>query len=300
MDFDIAKEWHPVTLPSYGIYYGDTCPGGKMDIAVWSTAQEELILRYSSQAPARIIDEVVKSSIRLPDGLAYEDLLVTDRFFLLVNLRAISLMPEYTVTHECPGCGQKHPVTANLLKMDVKVPDGDNTGIEPFEVELPKCKRTVGVRLFRVADEQAMLQYEERILQRRKDGGSPKHRYRLARQIVTIDGESPAFDVKMRFAGSLTLFDNYLIRAAVEQYSTGYDPMTNTVCPRCGEEDRFTVRLSPGFFRPSDAELRAAAGMAPQRREGDELSGVEGVQLDRRTEDVVSPSSEAVSPQRRE
>lgn len=271
---DNRVTWHPVVLPSMGIFYGEKCPGGAVEITPWTTAQEEMFVRYGGTKPMELIGRLIESNVRLPAGMKHEDMLLTDRYFLLFQLRSLSLLPYYSFTHTCPKCSLEHQVTVDLTTLKVKVPDA-GAPQEPFEVKLPKCGRSVHVRFLRVSDEQAIEAYEQTVLRSINDPGSPATRFKIARQIEMIDGHTPKFDEKMSFVKDLHFLDLTLIRMTLDKNETGMLLNITTVCPRagCGQVDKWVLPFDNGFFRLTDADLERAGQPSTRSGEGDNVFG---------------------------
>jgi hypothetical protein len=262
--------WTPVILPSLGFFYTGRCPGGKVEITPWTTVQEEMFVRYSGVNPTEMISKLVAGNLRLPSGMKQEELLITDRFFLLFQLRAISLVQQYTFTHTCPGCKLEHPVSISINNLDVKTPD-EASDAEPFEVLLPRCQKTVALRLLRIMDELKMMEYEANVLKNFQDPGSPGHRFRISRQIEKIDGETPKFDEKMEFVKNLVWHDLQIIRRTLEKHETGLILSLETQCPRCPFKDKWDLPFQDSFFRPRDVDFEPASGVVANDRAGDQL-----------------------------
>lgn len=251
-------EWHPVCLPSMGVYYNGACPGGKVTITPWTMVQEEMMVRYSERDPGLIMDQLIANNVKLPDGLKYEDLLVTDQWFLVINLRAISLVQFLTVTHTCPQCGNLDEQQINLLNLTVRVPDpGDQ---EPIECRLPKCKKTVGLRFLRVRDIAKSNEYGS---SHPNDAGDPVYRFRLARKIVSVNGQSVKFEEAIDFVKSLVMIDVISIQKALEKKETGYVTNLDAVCTKCRfVEKGWVLPLHQShFFRPLDSDIAAESGL---------------------------------------
>ena len=265
--------WHPVKLPSNGQYYAGRCVEGKVEITPWTTAQEEMFVRYGGAKASELIDKLIINNVRLPNGMKPDELLITDRFFLLFQLRGISLVTQYTFTHTCPKCQTEHPISLDINNLKVKVPDGEES--EPFDVKLPRCGKKVSLRLFRASDEKAMLEYESKTIQRGVDSGSPAYRFKLARQMEKIDGVTAKFDEKMSFISNLVWIDLQLMRKAIEKYETGLILDIEIECPKsgCSHAHKGEVPIQETFFRPLESDFESAVGMAEEPGTGNTVSG---------------------------
>lgn len=254
-----VTEWHPLVLPSQGIYYGDKCPGGKVDITPWTLFQEETLVRYQDWEPDLLIQALLANNLRLPNGMKQEELLLTDRHFILVNLRSVSMSPFFSFSVTCPQCGKESVHQADLTQLMVKVPDEGDA--EPFVCTLPKSKKKVGLRFLRVSDAIKAKEYGKKAMD--VDMGDPETRCRLARQIVSIDDQSVKFEEAMAFIRSLIMLDVHVIKGLLEKKENGYLNAVDVQCGKCTAVTRgVNIPLVSNFFRPLEDDIRAAANLA--------------------------------------
>jgi len=264
------REWMPITLPSRGFYYGDKCPMGEVQITPWTTAQEEAIARYSGGNAAKLVEQLIKGNVNLGDnGLTYEDLLVTDHFYVLFQLRRVSLTSHYTIERKCSSCGFEHKAQLDL-GTDLPIKDLPAEPVEePFEVFLPKAKKTVTLKFLRVKDEKAMNEYAEKKLREVTEKGSPATRFRHARRIVAIDGKDEPFQERMRVVATLRMLDLQVMDMTIEEHETGLVPEIKSTCPRCNHVDEWGVPMTAEFFRPSADDIRSEIAAAKSGHVGD-------------------------------
>lgn len=293
------REWYTVQLPSWGLFY-DHCPEGKVQITPWTTAEEELIVRHSGRAAEldALMNQLVEGNVKLPEGVAYGDLLITDRFFLLLQLRILSTVPLYTFQARCSNCERELPETTINMQKDLRIEalnDLEEDVHEPFSVSLPRSGVSVAVRLWRVRDEQKMKEYEQRVLAKMDDPGSPGYRYRLARQIVSIDGQSRKWDEKIDFVRRLPMLDNVVIQNTLEKYESGYDLTVELSCRYCREDFEVTLPINRHFFRPRQSDIERALAMDQADPTPNQLPREEGIRVERRADDV-QPATEEVRP----
>jgi hypothetical protein len=256
---DEIVTWFPTQLPSLGLYYDGKCPDGMVEITPWTTYQEEMIVRFSANDSYGLIDKLVAGNVKLPNGLTQDDLLVTDRFYLLFQLRVLSLVPQYTFLHACPRCGTEHHESVDISKLPPKSPKEEDT--EPFELALPRCKKTITLKLLRTADEKAMMRYEaDKLKKDPSESGSPALRFKLARQIEKINGEAKVIQEKIDFVRSLNMLDYRVIQNCIEEHESGLNTEIITACPKsgCGYKDTWEIPLQITFFRPLGIDLRTA------------------------------------------
>jgi predicted RNA-binding Zn-ribbon protein involved in translation (DUF1610 family) len=258
------QEWHPVILPSLGVYYGGKCPDGRVEITPWTTAQEERLVRYASNPGMdrrQMIEELISGSVKLPEGMAIGDLVIADQHYLLMKLRAISLVALYTVDHRCPKCGTSHEVSYDIDELPIINPKPNDK--DEFVVTLPRSKSQVTMRLLRVKDEQKIAEYRKRKADLAMGSTeSDVYLYSLARQVSQVNGESLKFDEKKDFLRDLVMIDLAVIKQAIEDRELGIDTAVKARCPNCGAIDEWDLPIQVGFFRPKRADLAAAIGVA--------------------------------------
>lgn len=249
--------WEPIQIPSLGMYYGEACPDGVVHITPWTTAQEEMIIRHSEQEGEGLIDKLISSNVKFPEGLRYEDLLVTDQHFILMKLRAISITCFYAVDYKCPSCKHTTEIQYNIDELPRKTPEETPEWDEPFEVLLPKCRTTVGIRHMRVSDEKAIKQY----VKQKSDAGiaqDDRFVYRMARKIVSVGGnEDIKFEEKKAFVRGLIMLDVEVIRDFAERFETGLDIEVTAKCSKCKDSIEWSLPLQHCFFRPKRSDIEA-------------------------------------------
>jgi hypothetical protein len=278
-----TREWIPITLPSRGVYYmkdGEClCPEGRVEITPWTTAQESAMVRRGSSG-WDMIHSLLSENVRLPQGIQYGDLLLTDCTFLLIQLRAKSLIPIYTFQYQCPDCRHRSDVDVNLEEMETRVPAPGE--MEPFEVELPRSRLKVSLRFLRIGDNLLMDEYLKKKSSQDPAAGT---RFRLARHITLVNGDALPLQEKMDIVRNLILLDVHAMERTIQRYETGVVQDVAVSCPQCGFEETLQLPLDEHFFRPRPAEIDRALRMARESGNGHALPGASGVWMAGRTLD---------------
>jgi hypothetical protein len=169
---------------------------------------------------------------------------------LLIALRKITLGTEYNYEFKCKHCGALNKRTCDLTT-DLKLREPPEVWEEPFAVELPDARKTVTIRFLRGSDEAAVAKYAARMQKVNAGGRDPSLPYRLALQIVEIDGAKPNVMERERFAENMTLLDLNALVSAVEKREPGIDPDMDVECVKCSTPSTVTWEMSAEFFRPS-------------------------------------------------
>lgn len=249
----------PVILPSGGLFYSGKCPGGTIQIRPWTTEQEEFIVQQSTNSGRELIDSLIKDNVKWPEGMTYEDLLSGDQQFLLVQLRCASTVPYQSFNWDCGFCGRKDNVhQLHWLEHPIQVPYTLNTDREivpdpgwpkePIEVLLPKSGTKVGLRYLRVSDQAAADNW------RKQRAGKTEgiYTFLLARQILTINGESKQWNAIYEFVQNLLALDAQILDSALDEYHIGYLTTVNVICQneKCRRNVQVQIPRDLSFFRP--------------------------------------------------
>ncbi len=281
--------WTKVTLPSLGHYYGDALLDGQVEITAWTAEQEELL--FQSLDGPELIAGLLRHNIRLPSGLSYDDLLVTDHLFVLLRLRCISLTPFFTREITCNRCAHRFSHQINMdTDFNVKVSDG--TVAEPFEATLSTGTK-VGMVFLRMRDLQvirATKKQADLVKDRHLSMGgqvvgpstaSASESIMIrARQIQTVNGEPMPFPARLQFVRSLIMRDGLILDALHERVGTGIVPEVSVPCPKCSTVQEVGVSMSPTFFRPLLPDLERAVGLAEGSGADSSVPSPAGVLLD--------------------
>jgi hypothetical protein len=235
-----------VTLPSRGKFYGNALPDGKVWIRPITVAEEKL---FASNTNATDIADRVLARCIESECISLQEMLQTDKYYLLLTLRSLSYGSDYPHKIKC-RCGKEY-----VHKMTV--PDGlmlkmaTETDVEPFEVDLPMVKKKVTLRFLRGKDEDLVDQYIAQLEGANANDGDPGYGYRLSLHIVAIDGAEPSSLERLRFVESMHGRDSQTIRRAISVRETGVDLTLKAVCPFCQAEFETLLTLTREFFRPN-------------------------------------------------
>lgn len=237
-----------ITLPSKGILYGDRIPEGKVGIRKLLVG-ELSILESQGAAPERI-DTILRACVTLPNAFPHADLLMSDRFALLLALRQFTFPTDYPVSFKCKECGARNKPAIKLEDLEVK--DAAPDLKEPVEIMLPECGKKVGLRFLRGTDEEAVTKYAKRVMMQTNDGADPSNIHRLARQIVAIDDVAPAnLAAAEEWVRTLTAGDSLRMRKAIDDVEPGVDLTLYPDCRVCGEANEMEMPFTAEFFRPT-------------------------------------------------
>jgi len=236
-----------ITLPSKGKFYGKNpwsptpLPGGKITLKPIQVQEEKLIV--SSYAVEGKIDKVLSRCMLTPFPLT--ELLITDKYFLILSLRTLSYGSEYYFKLTCPACRKSlsHKV---VLPNGLLLKEACETDVEPFEVSLPMCKSKVTLRFLRSADEDEVVRYASQLVA--VEEGDPTYSYRIARQLVAIDGQELDILARLNWFETLIGGDSLAIRRALQERETGVDLTLHVECKSCRNAFDTLVPFGNEFF----------------------------------------------------
>ncbi len=239
----------PVNLPSRGLPYGDLIPDGIVKMAPMRTKEEKLL--YGNADRVRMLETIVRRCL-LSEVMPMEKYLVADQLYMLLAIRNISYGPQYQFKVRCPACGVE-------FHYDLEVPGGFQVKqlpdgyTEPFERDLPQCKKRVGLKLLRVEDEYEIRKFGERPVEIIEEG-DPTYEYRLAKHIATIDGNPADLRESLNLVENMYAMDSSVIQEALRDNDCGADLNLWPVCKRCGTKSQTQFKFTQEFFRRSRAK----------------------------------------------
>lgn len=287
--------WTDYTLPSRGVLYEDRLPGGKVQVRQMSGKQQALLLTQGGGTIGKI-DAIIDTCCKLPAGITHKELLLTDRFAILLMLRTKSFGPEYSFKWRC-RCTAWQQATVNVVEeMNEKAGTPDLK--EPIEITLSDC--TVQARFLRGVDEETVMRNSKRMQMQSQDNQDPSYLHRLAMQLVSRDGEEFKNQIeRLRFVENISASDLLALEDAVTEAETGIDTRLYLDCATCGTTNELGMPLTAEFFRP-----RSAGGRSRDDRDESVLPGVsrERLHAGRRERDdagrAVRPRSTAAQAEK--
>lgn len=249
-------------LPSRGALYDGKIPDGVIQVRKTSFDEENALLSQGARGLERM-EITLKNCVKLPNDFKHADLLMTDRMAAMLALRTIAYGPHYSFDYKCQFCPTMQRTSVNILEdLDENTPDSialamldrgieDWTLEEPIVVDLLDAKKTVSLRFLRGYDEARVIKRTKRLLLQSVDSGDASTRFRVALQIVTIDGEEVDLGTRELLLRKITSTDGARIRIAVEDAEPGIDLTVYPECRACGAVNKMAMPFTSEFFRPS-------------------------------------------------
>jgi len=244
----ISHRAFDVPLPSKGVLYGGPYSNGMIQVRPMTTKEESIL--YSDGDSLSQLNKILNRCVQNPE-MELMDLLLQDRFAILIYLRTHSYGSKYDIPFVCSGCGYKKTITIDLLnELSLKTMDDDSE--EPFEVDLPVSGHFIHFRLLRGTDEETISKKVKRFMLKSMDEGDPSNIYRLALAIMGVDGvEMPSFEQRVKFVEELLPVDSHALRTAVEDVEGKIDTTVYHECPSCKLTNEFGMPFTAKFFRTS-------------------------------------------------
>lgn len=264
--------WVEAKLPSRGLLnpHPETgeplIEGGVVEIRKLKTKEESILMSQGAEGLERF-DIILKQCTRIPNGVKPLDLLITDRMALILALRTHTFGPHYKFPFKCQYCNQMSNHKMNIVEeLEEKAPDliaerlyadgkidsvDDYMLEEPFSVELTDCEKTVELRFLRGHDEKNIAARSKRMMMQSNDPTDPSYIYRIALQIVTVDGEKRQLPELERFVREMDGGDGARMRIRMDALEPGIDIRIYPTCRHCGATNEMGMPFSAEFFRPS-------------------------------------------------
>jgi len=257
--------WTPYPLPSRGVLYlkdpdspesGSKLPGGKVEIRPFR-GREQALLQTQGGGIVGKLDAIIKTCTKFPDGFTSKDLLLTDRFAILLAQRTKTFGPIYQFQVRCESCKTQFQHTVDIVNDFSEVPGTDEL-VEPFPVPLPESGITVHLRFLRGHDDEQIAKNAKRIKLQSNDDHDPTYLLRIAMQIVRIETEEGDEDTerlkqlpwKQKWVENMSAGDLIALEDALNDKEPGIDTRIYPECGRCGHTSEQTMPLDGGFFRP--------------------------------------------------
>lgn len=241
-----------VKLPSRGVLYNNLIPDGKVSVRKLLVSEMSVLEAQGSGGVERL-DAVIRACCKLPlPGIVHANLLITDRFAIMLALRTFTFGPHYNYQFKCQFCNQVSKATTNIAE-DLEEHTAADDLTEPIDCVLTDAGKIVGLRFLRGEDEERVVKYAKRMKMQSNDAGDPSNIYRMAIQIVNIDGEIN-LELRQRetFVKGLTAADSLRIHTTIDEKEPGLDLTVFPDCRNCGATNEMSLPFTAEFFRPTN------------------------------------------------
>lgn len=238
-----------IKLPSRGVFYDkEVIPNGTIEITPLTGRTEKLMAGLRGNNVDDIIDTILER--HMVTKIEPKELLASDRFYILVSLRAQSYGEDYDFELACPSCEVKARYAVRLPS-DFTVQYSEPEDKEPFDIILPSSKLRVSFRLLRGKDETAIKNFSEKEAKTGFRDGDPAYSYRLATCITAVNGK-PFADLytAMQFVEKIPAKDAATLSDAIDKKTPGLLLSVTKECVACKKEIEAGMPITAEFFRP--------------------------------------------------
>jgi hypothetical protein len=192
------------------------------------------------------------------DGtLDWSKVLVADRFYTLLQIRALTFGDDYAFSAQCqsPACRERFEWTLNLQELPVvALSEASKAAFKAgnrFETTLPRDGRKVWFRLSTGADELRAAN----VLKANRDGALLAA---LALRIVEIDGVADRD--RRKFLDDMEMADATALLDQFDAADGGVETRIEVECPDCLAVQDVQLPFERGFFLPTSKGKGKAKG----------------------------------------
>lgn len=167
-----------------------------------------------------------------------KSLTASDRLYLILKIRSVSLGPLFSFKVGCPQCEKFSNQTVSLDDFTVKgIP---NPRERSWTGTLPKTKWTYRARVQTGQDEGLMSKL---------DNSTDLMTMAIMSHLIELNGKQP---IDLKTVKSLSLIDRQHLRDDFTQHEGDIDNEVEVTCPHCGEDFKTEIKIAdPHFFFPS-------------------------------------------------
>jgi len=236
-----------ITLPSKGILYQDKMPNGIMKIRAMTVKDKKLIAGFRGDGTSLI--EMLISRMSVECKVLPEDMLLQDRVFILLQLRAHSYGDRLAFKMTCPSCKNEFDKEISISKdFDIKYLPEDTC--EPYDLELSNGIK-FALKFLRAKDEKDIINYAGS-KKAKTENGDPAYTYRILKHIDSINGikVSQGNQIEaLKLIESLEVADEKELDKAILAKDFGTDFAIELQCPACPRQFKGEIPWIEDFFR---------------------------------------------------
>jgi len=253
-DFGIEIPVETVPLPSAGRTYPVTSPLHGVDVVEIrsGTAREEDIL--TSRAflkKGTVISELIKSCL-VNKAIDPGDMLIGDRYALMVAIRITMYGPEYDAELQCGECENKAPRSFNLAELPIRrlsiapVAEGQNL----FEFLLPLSKKVVRFKFLTGRDEEMINAAQEKQKKLALSQSETTVTTNLLYSVQSVDGIEDRAKIAA-FVRMMPARDSLALRNYIRDNEPGIIMRQEVSCPHCSASEEVSMPIGVSFLWPA-------------------------------------------------
>jgi rRNA maturation protein Nop10 len=245
-----------IELPSHGYLYKevtndpDIIEKGSIRIRPMTVNEEKILTTPRMVKSGQALDGVFQNCIK--SDINSEDLLSSDRVYLMLWLRSVSYGNEYKFDLTCPNntCEKRFEYMVDLTNHPITEME-DPSISEPFKFHLPIMGYDVYFRLPRGKDEIEMIKMQNE--PKSLNASDETIVRRMSSVMIEIkdseSGESIPKNQIEEFVNSMVAGDASLFRDEMIRLDAGVEDIKGITCPHCGHEFDSPIPVTENFFR---------------------------------------------------
>lgn len=217
-----------VTLPS----------GAEATIREMTATEEGFLASQKMMKSGEAFEKILRNCVVEKD-IDLDDMLVGDRYFLMLAIRRLTYGEKYDFKVRCASCGQTFNMSVNLADLPIKKLEGDPDATHT--ITLPRTEKKVTFRLLRGRDEKKIATTLRK---------TPQEIIRLSLYLhtVAVDGNE---NFSEKFFETLPGADSQYYRREIDGVTCGVDTIVEVECPECDNEFDVQLPISESFFFPN-------------------------------------------------
>ncbi len=236
-----------IDLPSRGLFYPEGSPlrSGQIELH-YMTAKHEDILTSANLIQKGVVLDRLMDALIATKGVKSSDLLLGDLNAVMVASRILGYGKDYSVTLECPSCGETVEQSVNLAELGTEN-EPNNSSDSQFTLVLPLSKAELTLKLLTRGDEQE-IDKELKALRKINRDVEAEATTRLKAMITAVNGDTSKAKI-WQFVDNMLVQDARYLR---ENYKTKV-PDINFNVPvecSCGVSQTARLPIGPDFFWP--------------------------------------------------
>jgi hypothetical protein len=253
-DFGIEIPVETVPLPSAGRVYPPSSPlhlVEMVEIRAGTAREEDILTSRALLKKGTVISELIKSCL-VNKAIDTGEMLIGDRYALMVAVRITMYGPDYDAELVCGECDTKAPRNFNLGQLPIRrlaitpVAEGQNL----FEFALPLCKKVARFKFLTGRDEEQMSAMQERQKKLALAQGESTVTTNLLYSLQAIDGIEDRAKIAS-FVRMMPARDSLALRNYIRDNEPGIIMKQEVSCPNCSHTEEVSMPIGVNFLWPS-------------------------------------------------
>lgn len=215
-------------FPSKGLLYDKEA---SIRIRPLNVQELKYLTTINEQNCTDLINEILLKCIIL-DKIKFEDLLISDREYLVYWLRSNSFTNNsgYTMNVSCEKCGEEYKKEIELTEFPIKYLEDTNNANRT--IYLPDSNIQLCLKQPRITDLRRQFKDIE-----------------IESFLRYIEIDEYNEDILINFLLKLSALDYTILKNNIEEMYIGFERIITDYCPKCGEAKQYTIQMTDkGLF----------------------------------------------------